>query len=174
MAFWKIDLSRSAASTLWPRLLFLPLIELSDLLVQNSLPSLSSRPSNVAAAVPARDLFHATRRPFLVAKWRCTVFLFGICFFLDITTPLSDGPLFSTCAEATISFFGPGGTVSFNERQIVDGHFGARSRCAKCHPGDGSFVHVMVSLCVAGTLASPRRCGVRLYGWRSETLTWRF
>lgn len=109
MAFWKIDLSRSAASTLSPRLLFLPRIKLSNLLAQNSLPSLSLRPSNVAAAVPARDVFHATRRPFLVAKWRPTISLFDTCFFLDITTPLPDGPLFSICVEATMSSFRPGG-----------------------------------------------------------------
>jgi len=64
--------------------------------------------------------------------------------------------------EATLSAFGLGGTISHNERQTVDGHFGARCRRAKCHPGDGHFVHIMVSLCVAGTLASPRCYGVRL------------
>ena len=46
--------------------------------------------------------------------------------------------------------------MSSNERQIVDGHFDACPRCTKSRSGDGSFAYIMVSLCVAGTLALPR------------------
>ena len=43
-----------------------------------------------------------------------------------------------------------------DERQIVDGNFGACPRCTKSRSGDGSSAYIVVSLCVAGTLASPR------------------
>ena len=46
-----------------------------------------------------------------------------------------------------------GGTLSYNERQTVDGHVGARLRCAKCQP---VFAHITVLLCMAQTLTSPR------------------
>jgi hypothetical protein len=45
---------------------------------------------------------------------------------------------------------------SSNERQIVDGNFGACPRCAKSRSGGSSSAYIMVSLCMARTLASPR------------------
>jgi len=71
-------------------------------------------------------------------------------------TTLPDGPLFSTCTEAAISSFGlGGGTVSSNERQIIDGNFGACPRCAKSRSGGGPSAYIIVSSCMARTLASP-------------------
>ena len=80
-------------------------------------------------------------------------------------TTVPDGPLSSTCTEAAISSFGlGGGTVSSDERQTVDGNFGACPRSAKSRSGGGPSSYIMVSLCMAGTLASPR-CLLCLAVW---------